>query len=70
MVAEACSTGKPVHVVGCQKMPRKFRHFHQALEANGSTKPFKGSLEKWNVVPLQETQRVAQEVRKKLSLFF
>lgn len=67
MVAEACSTGKPVHIMRCPKMPRKFKHFHKALEKNGSTKPFKGTLEKWDVVPLRETQRVAQEVHQRLS---
>ena len=69
MVAEACATGKPVQVIGSSsKMPRKFREFHKALEVQQSTKPFKGSLEKWDVVPLNETQRIAKEIKEKFGL--
>ena len=68
MVAEACATGKPVQVVGCSKMPRKFRQFHQALEDQKSTKPFKGSLEKWDVIRLEETARVAEKIKEKLKI--
>ncbi len=68
MVAEACSTGKPVYISplpsNVQKMPKKFRYFHQALEEKGATKPFLGSLQNWDVVPLQgETARIAQEIQ-------
>lgn len=66
MTVEACATGKPVQVMGVQTMPRKFRHFHKALEKKGATKPFKGSLDRWDVVPLQENQRLAKEVRTHL----
>ena len=67
MVVEACATGKPVHVSSVQKMPKKFQYFHRSLEAKGITKPFLGSLEKWDVVSLQEnTAHVVQEVFKKL----
>ena len=66
MVTEACATGKPVLVMGRAQMPRKFQRFHKAFEQHNHTRPFKGSLEKWAVVPLNETQRIAQIVRKKL----
>jgi len=71
MVAEACSTGKPVYISplpsSVQKMPKKFRYFHQDLEKKGATKPFLGSLQNWEVVPLQgETARIAQEIQGRL----
>lgn len=72
MVAEACSTGKPVytapHSSSLKKMPKKFQHFHQALEKKGATKPFSGSIEKWTVFSLQgETARIAKEIQGRLS---
>ena len=72
MVAEVCSTGKPVYISplpsSVSKMPKKFRHFHQALEAKGATKPFLGSLEKWDVVSLQgDTARIAHEIRERFA---
>lgn len=72
MVTEACSTGKPVYIAplpsNIKKMPKKFQHFHQDLEKKAATKPFLGSLEKWDVLSLQgETARIAQEIQRRLA---
>jgi len=71
MVAEACSTGKPVYIAplpsSVKKIPKKFQYFHQTLERKGAAKPFLGSLEKWDVISLQgDTARVAQEIQERL----
>lgn len=66
MVSEAASTGKPVHVVHLQGRSPKFTRFHEALVAAGITRPFTGALEVWSYPPLDETRRVAGEIRRRL----
>lgn len=68
MVTEACSTGKPVYIAplasSVKKVPKKFQYFHQVLEEKGATRSFLGSLEKGDVVSLQDdTARLAQEIK-------
>ncbi|HEY9549176.1 MAG TPA: mitochondrial fission ELM1 family protein [Kiloniellaceae bacterium] len=66
MVSEAASTGKPVHVVHLQGSSAKFTRFHEALVAPGIARPFTGTLEAWSYAPLDETRRVAGEIRRRL----
>lgn len=66
MVSEACSTGKPVYVVGLEGGSAKFARFHDALRARGLTRPFDGRLETWAAPPLDDTGTVAAEVRRRL----
>ena len=67
MVSEACSTGKPVHVVELEGGSRKFQRFHQGLRADGITREFTGALADWHYAPLDDTQRAAAEVRRRLA---
>jgi hypothetical protein len=62
MVSEACSTGKPVHVIDLPGGSGKFRRFHQALRDDGLIRPFRGKLEKWAYQPLNDVQLVAARV--------
>jgi len=68
MAAEAASTGKPVHVLPmiALKPAAKFERLHAALRAHGATRPFDGTLETWTYPPLNETERAAREVLKRL----
>ncbi|WP_207462556.1 mitochondrial fission ELM1 family protein [Azospirillum sp. SYSU D00513] len=66
MVSEACSTGKPVYVIGLEGGSPKFRAFHEGLVRDGHTRPFGGGPEVWTPPPLDETQAVADEVRRRL----
>ncbi len=68
MVSEACSTGKPVHVIDLPGGSAKFDRFHADLRAAGCTRPFSGTLERWTYPPLAETARVAAEVRRRMGL--
>ncbi len=70
MVTEACSTGKPVHVVALPSKSRKgrsgrdkFSRFHRSLEESGRTRPFKGQIETCAYQPLLEMERVARLIR-------
>ena len=66
MISEAAATGKPVHVVGLEGGSAKFRRFHADLRQAGITRPFTGRLEDWRYEPLDETTRIAAEVRRRL----
>ena len=66
MVSESASTGKPVHIVHLKGGSAKFRRFHEAMEQAGITRPFTGKLEEWSYAPLDETHRVAREIRRRL----
>lgn len=67
MVSEACATGKPVLVAELDGGNRKFRAFHASLRQAGYTRPFRGELERWTTRPLDDTERVAAEVRRRMS---
>ena len=67
MVSEACATGKPVYVVQLEGGDgSKFADFHRDLQDAGITRPFDGRLETWSYPPLNETERVAEEIRRRL----
>lgn len=68
MVAEAASTGKPVHIAAVEgRQPRKDR-FHAALLAHGAARPFTGALDPWTYPPLRETERAAAAVLERLAI--
>ncbi len=66
MVSEAATTGKPVHVVELEGGSAKFRRFHDSLQKDGITRPFRGKLERWDYPALNETRRIAEEIRSRL----
>lgn len=66
MVSEALVSGKPVHVAHLDGGTPKFRRFHEDLEREGLTRPFKGMLESWVYTPLDDTKRAADEARRRL----
>jgi mitochondrial fission protein ELM1 len=66
MVTEACATGKPVHVFDLDGRSAKFDRFHAAMRDAGMTRRFTGALESWSYEPLQETARVAAEIRRRM----
>jgi uncharacterized protein len=68
MVSEACTTGKPVHIIELAGGSNKFRRFHQSLRDDGITRPFRGKLEQWDYAPLNDPQLVAVRVRSMMGL--
>ncbi len=66
MVSEAATTGKPVHVVELEGGSAKFRRFHDSLRKDGITRPFKGMLESWDYPALNDTVRIAEEIRARM----
>ncbi|CAN4120200.1 unnamed protein product [Withania somnifera] len=70
MLSEACSTGKPVYVVGIERCTWKFTDFHKALRERGLTRPFTGledMSESWSYPPLNDTAVAATRVNEALA---
>jgi hypothetical protein len=68
MACEALATGKPVYIVELPGGGPKFDRFHESLRRAGYTRPFTGELQRWSYPPLNETARVAEEVRRRMAL--
>jgi mitochondrial fission protein ELM1 len=67
MVSEAAATGKPVHVIELKGGSAKFRRFHEGLREAGITRPFAGTIECWSYPPLDDTERAAAEIRRRMA---
>ena len=63
MVSEACATGKPVYVAYLPGGSKKFRRFHAALQSDGVTRPFEGTLAPYSYAPLDDIAMAAARVR-------
>ncbi|VFQ71434.1 unnamed protein product [Cuscuta campestris] len=70
MLSEACSTGKPVYVVGAEYCRWKFAEFHKTLREKGLVKPFTGledMSKTWSYPPLNDTAEAANRVNEALA---
>ena len=70
MITEACSAGKPVHVVPLPAQGRrvserdKFSRFQRGLEESGRIRFFRGEIETWAYEPLREMERMASLIQQ------
>ncbi|KAH1070908.1 hypothetical protein AAZX31_03G178400 [Glycine max] len=66
MLSEACSTGKPVYVIGAERCTWKFADFQNSLQKQGVARPFTGNenmtAESWSYPPLNDTAEAASQV--------
>ncbi|XP_012074404.1 mitochondrial fission protein ELM1 isoform X2 [Jatropha curcas] len=65
MLSEACSTGKPVYVIGAERCTWKFADFQKRLQELGVVRPFTGKediSETWSYPPLNDTAEAARRV--------
>ncbi|XP_029130316.1 mitochondrial fission protein ELM1 isoform X2 [Cajanus cajan] len=65
MLSEACSTGKPVYVIGAELCTWKFADFQNSLQKQGVARPFTGReniTESWSYPPLNDTSEAASQV--------
>ncbi|CAM8952549.1 unnamed protein product [Rhodiola kirilowii] len=70
MLSEACSTGKPVYVVGAELCTWKFADFHEFLLKRGATRIFTGREDisvTWSYPPLNDTVEAANRLREALA---
>ena len=66
MISEAISTGKPVYVAEMAGGGRRLGRFHASLMKDGIVRPFGGRLAQWRYEPVNETPRIAAEVRRRM----
>ncbi|TVU29846.1 hypothetical protein EJB05_21434 [Eragrostis curvula] len=67
MLSEACSTGKPVYVIGTEHCKWKLSAFHKTLRERGVVRPFTGLEDisnTWSYSPLNDAIEVATRVRE------
>ncbi|KAJ4793705.1 fission ELM1-like protein (DUF1022) [Rhynchospora pubera] len=70
MLSEACSTGKPVYVIGAEHCKWKFTDFHKNLREKGVVRTFTGLEDisnSWSYPPLNDAAEVALRVREFLA---
>ena len=62
MLTEAASTGKPVFTLPMQGKAGKFEQLYKSLDERCNIRPYDGELTSQNYVPLEETQRIAEQL--------
>lgn len=70
MLSEACTTGKPVYVVGAERCTWKFSEFQKTLRERGAVRPLTGKedmVEKWSYTPLNDNAEAAKRVIQDLA---
>ncbi|KAI5072254.1 hypothetical protein GOP47_0012360 [Adiantum capillus-veneris] len=70
MLSEACSTGKPVYVIGAEKCKWKFAAFHKNLRLRGVVRSFTGAEdigESWSYPPLNDNAQAAARVQQAIA---
>ena len=66
MLSEASTTGKPVYMVKLEGGSPRLDKFHKNLTDKGITRLFEGKLQDWAYTPLQDAQKAAEEIKKRL----
>jgi mitochondrial fission protein ELM1 len=69
MISEAALTGKPIYVadIPTNKNDTRIREFRELFSKLNIIKKLDNSLESWDYERLDETSRVANEIKKQLS---
>ncbi len=68
MISEAAITGKPIYIadIPAKKNDRRFKMFRELFSKLNITKNLNDKLEIWNYKSLNETDRIAKEIKKKI----
>ena len=66
MTSEAIATGKPVYAARMAGGNRRLASFQAALREDGILRPFDGRLAEWRYEPVNETPRIADEIRRRM----
>jgi Predicted nucleoside-diphosphate-sugar epimerase len=69
MISEAATTGKPIYIadIPAKKNDKRFKIFKELFSKLNITKNLNEKLEIWNYKSLNETARIAEEIKKKIS---
>jgi len=68
MISEAAITGKPIYIadIPAKKNDRRFKMFRELFSKLNITKNLNEKLEIWNYKSLNETDRIAKEIKEKI----
>ena len=68
MISEAALTGKPVYVamIPALRNDKRFRKFRNLLESMNIIRELENKLDKWSYEKLDETNRIANQIKAKL----
>ena len=68
MISEAALTGKPIYIatIPPKKSDKRFKNFRKLFQEMKIVRELGEKLENWNYEKLDETNRVAQTIKKKL----
>jgi mitochondrial fission protein ELM1 len=66
MLSDAVTTGKPVYMIPMDGGSARFDLFHQNLLNHGVIRVFEGTLENWPYPPFRDSQRVADEILRRM----
>lgn len=66
MLSEASTTGKPVYMIPLEGGSPRLNKFHKNLIDKGIVRLFDGKLQEWGYNPLQDAQKAAEEIKKRL----
>ena len=69
MISEAALTGKPIYIadIPAKKNDRRIKKFRELFNELNITKKLDNKLETWHYEILDETSRIANEIKKKLT---
>ncbi|PJK11417.1 nucleoside-diphosphate sugar epimerase [Lysobacteraceae bacterium NML120232] len=67
MLSEAAATCAPLYVIGSEYLHGRPAQFVHHLQAQGRIRNFVGTLEHFEVSPLRETARVAEQLKKMMA---
>lgn len=67
MLSEAATTGKPVYSLALPGGNKRSLALHRNLCASGAIRRFSGTLETWDYTPLNEAQKIATEITKRMA---
>jgi len=67
MISEACATGKPVYLFEYKGKSKRIKNFHEMVYKRGYAKPLNDSLEKWTYKIPNETELVANQIKKRFN---
>ena len=68
MISEAAITGKPIYVaqMPTTKNNKRFKNFFNLFESLNIIKELNNSVENWNYIKLNETKKIANQIKKKI----
>ena len=69
MISEAALTGKPIYVamIPAIRSDKRFQKFRNLLESMNIIRKLENELVTWNYEKLDETYRIAEQIKAKLS---